>query len=207
MKSTRRRRRASVPLDRDRIARAALARIEAGGLAALSMRALATDLGCEAMSLYHHVDGIEGVLDAVVEELFGRLLQGPAPAPDARKSLAALADAYLALANSFPHAFPLLATRLLHTPRALAAVGRMLGLFQELGLTQRAALRQARVIAAYLNGAGLALAAWRLAPGGGHRSSQAAEGDPVLGPLAPEVHGQSVQADLNAGLRQLLDDT
>lgn len=205
MKPPRRKRRPAAPLDRNRIARAALARIEAGGLAALSMRALAADLGCEAMSLYHHVDGIEGVLDAVVDELFDRLLRDPPPAPGARSSLAAFADAYLALAESFPHAFPLLATRLLHTPRALAAVGRVLGLLQELGLAQRAALRQARVLAAYLNGAGLALAAWRLAPGSGRRSAQAAEGDPVLGPLAPDVRGPSVQVDLKAGLRQLLD--
>jgi TetR/AcrR family tetracycline transcriptional repressor len=206
MKSTRRKRRASAPLDRDRIARAAVARIESDGLLALSMRALASDLGCEAMSLYHHVDGIEGVLDAVVEDLFDRLLRVPLPLPDARKSLAAFADAYLALADSFPHAFPLLATRLLHTPRALAAVGQLLGLLRELGLTQRAALRQARVIAAYLNGAGLALAAWRLAPGGGRRTAQAAEGDPVLGPLVPEVQAQAVHADLKAGLKSLLDD-
>lgn len=205
MKPPLRKRRATAPLDRDRIARAALARIEAGGLAALSMRALATDLGCEAMSLYHHVDGIEGVLDAVVDELFDRLLRVPPPGPDARRSLASFADAYLALAESFPHAFPLLATRLLHTARALAAVGRVLGLLQELGLTQRAALRQARVIGAYLNGAGLALAAWRLAPDVGRRSAQAAGGDPVLGPLAPQVHGTAVQADVKAGLRQLLD--
>jgi AcrR family transcriptional regulator len=206
MKPLRRKRRASTPLDRERIGRAALARIEAGGLAALSMRALAADLGCEAMSLYHHVDGIEGVLDAVVDELFDTLLRSPAPGPDARRSLAAFAGAYLALAESYPHAFPLLATRLLHTPRALAAVGRVLGLLQELGLSQRAALRQARVLAAYLNGAGLALAAWRLAPGDGRRSAHAAEGDPALRPLAPEVQGPSVQADLNEGLRRLLDD-
>lgn len=204
MKPLRRKRRASTPLDRDRIGRAALARIEAGGLAALSMRALAADLGCEAMSLYHHVDGIEGVLDAVVDDLFDTLLRSPAPGPEARRSLAAFAGAYLALADSFPHAFPLLATRLLHTPRALAAVGRVLGLLQELGLTQRAALRQARVLAAYLNGAGLALAAWRLAPGDGPKSNQSASRDPRLVDLAGAVNLAAVRADLEAGIAQLL---
>lgn len=204
MKSQRRKRRLSAPLDRDRIGRAALARIEAGGLAALSMRALAADLGREAMSLYHHVDGIEGVLDAAVDELFDVLLRTPAQDPDARRSLAAFADGYLALADAYPHAFPLLATRLLHTPRALAAVGRVLGLLQELGLGQRAALRQARILAAYLNGAGLALSAWRLTPDGGRRSAQAAGGDAMLEALAPEVRLQAVRTDLQAGLKRLL---
>lgn len=206
MKPGRRQRKATTGLDRERIARAALARIEAGGLAGLSMRRLAADLGCEAMSLYHHVDGIEGVLDAVVDELFDSMLRAAGSGADPRKSLAALADAYLALADTSPNAFPLVATRLLQTPRALAAVGRVLELLQALGLTQRAALRQARVLAAYLNGAGLALAAWRLAPGGGRRSALAAENDPVLGPLMPEVNPRAVHADLRSGLRRLLDD-
>jgi len=206
MKRERRQRKATTGLSRERIARAALARIEAGGPADLSMRRLAADLGCEAMSLYHHVDGIEGVLDAVVDELFDSLLRAAESGADPRRSLAAFADAYLALAEKSPNAFPLVATRLLHTPRALAAVGRVLGLLQALGLTQRAALRQARVLAAYLNGAGLALAAWRLEPGGGRRSAQAAESDPVLGPLMPEVNSQAVHADLKSGLKRLLDD-
>lgn len=204
MKPSRRKRRAPAPLDRSRIGRAALARIEAGGLAALSMRALAADLGREAMSLYHHVDGIEGVLDAVVDELFDVLLRTPASGTDARRSLAAFCDAYLALADSYPHAFPLVATRLLHTPRALAAVGRVLGLLQELGLGQRAALRQARILAAYLNGAGLALAAWRLAPGGGPKSNQSASRDARLVDLAGAVNLAAVRADLEAGIAQLL---
>ncbi len=79
------------------------------------------------------------------------------------------------------------------------------GCFTALGLTPRAALRQARVLAAYLNGAGLALAAWRLAARRRARSAQAAEGDPVLGPLMPEVNSQAVHADLKSGLRRLLD--
>jgi AcrR family transcriptional regulator len=206
MKRDRRQRKATAALSRERIARAALARIEAGGPAGLSMRRLAADLGCEAMSLYHHVNGIEGVLDAVVDELLDSLLRTVVAGDDPRKSLAAFADAYLALAEKSPNAFPLVATRLLHTPRALAAVGRVLGLLQSLGLTQRAALRQARVLAAYLNGAGLALAAWRLAPGGGRRSAQAAEGDPVLASMMPEVNSQAVHADLKSGLKRLLDD-
>lgn len=205
MKNRNRQRPAPQSLDRERIAKAALARIESGGLAAFSLRKLAGDLGCEAMSLYHHVDGIEGVLDAVVDRMFGSILEAGAPGPDPRKSLESFANAYLASAGACPNAFPLLATRLLHTPRALAAVGHAIGLLRELGLGQRAALGQARVLAAYLNGAGLAIAAWRLAPGGGARSARAAAGSAALAPLSRDVIAAAVQDDLQAGLRKLLD--
>ena len=42
------------PLTRERIVEAALAVVEAEGLAAFSTRKLGERLGCEAMSIYHH---------------------------------------------------------------------------------------------------------------------------------------------------------
>ncbi len=173
-------------------------------MASLSMRTLAADLGREAMSLYHHVDGIEGVLDAVVDRLLDPIAAAVSPGSDPRQSLEALAAAYLAQAEACPNAFPLLATRLLHTPKAVAVVGNVLGLLRASGLGPREALRRARILAAYLNGAGLALAAWRLAPVGGKTSAQAASRDPDLGPLAGAVNAAAVRADLEAGLARLL---
>jgi len=205
VKTTKRQRPAPRPLDRERIAEAALARIESGRLAAFSLRKLAGDLDCEAMSLYHHVAGLDGVLDAVVDRMFGSMLEAAVPGPDPRKSLESFANAYLASAEACPNAFPLLATRLLHTPRALAAVGHAIGLLRELGLGPRAALAQARILAAYLNGAGLAIAAWRLAPGGGARSTRATAGSAALAPLSRDVNAAAVRDDLQAGLRKLLD--
>jgi len=205
MKANKRRRSPPRTLDRERIAEAALARIESGGLAAFSLRKVASDLGCEAMSLYHHVAGLDGVLDAVVDRMFGSILEAALPGPDPRNSLESFANAYLASAEAFPHAFPLLATRLLHTPRALAAVGHAIGLLRELGLGSRAALGQARILAAYLNGAGLAIAAWRLAPGGGARTARAAAGSAVLASVSRDVNAAAVRDDLQAGLRKLLD--
>jgi predicted RNase H-like nuclease len=58
------------PLSRDRVVTDALALADAEGLGALSMRTLATRLGVEAMSLYHHVDGKEALLDAMVDAVF-----------------------------------------------------------------------------------------------------------------------------------------
>jgi AcrR family transcriptional regulator len=205
MKRTRRSRKPHAALDRDRIARAALARIDAGGPASLSMRSLAGDLGCEAMSLYHHVEGIEGVLDAVVDRLFGEVLRVAEAGTGPRPTLEAFARAYLAQAAEHPRAFPLLATRLLHTPQALAAVARVLALLGELGLAHRDALRHARVLGAYLNGAGLALAAWSLAPDAGARSARAGRNEAALARLGGDINEAAVRDDLDAGLMRLLN--
>lgn len=194
------------PLSRERIGEAALAHIEAHGRAALSMRSLAADLGCEAMSLYHHVDGIDGVLEEVVDRLLAKVAGVLQDAQDARKGLEAFARAFLALAENYPEAFALVPTRLWRTPAAMTLVGSAVKLLRELGLPQRTALRQARVIGAYLNGAGLALSAWRRTGKALSGKMQAAAiNDAELAPLRSHVTARDVRADLDAGMRLILD--
>mgnify|MGYP002143534774 CR=1 FL=1 len=53
-------------LSRDRIRDAALALIDSDGLAGLSMRKLAAELGVQAASLYKHYATKDGVLDDIV---------------------------------------------------------------------------------------------------------------------------------------------
>lgn len=62
-----------VPLSRDRVLTAAIELADADGLAALSMRRLATSLGVEAMSLYYHVRNKNEVLGGILEEVLSRL--------------------------------------------------------------------------------------------------------------------------------------
>jgi len=57
-------------LTRDIILTAAAKRMEESQSGAFSLRRLATDLGVTPMSLYVHVDGIDGVLDALAERCF-----------------------------------------------------------------------------------------------------------------------------------------
>lgn len=54
-------------LSADRIAEAARERLDTGGLAALSMRGLAKDLGTTPMALYRHVGDKEQLLDLVLD--------------------------------------------------------------------------------------------------------------------------------------------
>ncbi|TDC83077.1 TetR family transcriptional regulator [Micromonospora sp. KC606] len=62
-----------LPLSRERALAAAVALVDAEGLQALTMRRLAAELGVEAMSLYHHLPGKEGLLDGLVETVVGEI--------------------------------------------------------------------------------------------------------------------------------------
>lgn len=147
-----------VKLDRQSIVEAAIERIERHGLDELSARKLAQDLGCEAMSLYHHIGNMDALQDAIVDELLSSIpivgVREPAEA------IATEATAYLALARTHPRAFRLVATRRWKGDRARAFAARVIGRFSALGLASDDALARARILGAYLNGAGLAVAAW-----------------------------------------------
>lgn len=58
------------PLSRQAIVDTAIAIADSDGLAGLSMRAVARELGVEAMSLYHHVSNKSGLLDGMVDAVF-----------------------------------------------------------------------------------------------------------------------------------------
>src|SRR6188508_610150 len=56
-----------LPLNRDRILRAALELVDEESLGALTMRRLGRELGFEAMSLYNYVANKEDVIDGLLE--------------------------------------------------------------------------------------------------------------------------------------------
>lgn len=61
------RRPARKSLSRERVLTAAMRLADSEGLGAVTMRHLASSLGVEAMSLYYHLPGKEGLLDGLVE--------------------------------------------------------------------------------------------------------------------------------------------
>ena len=71
--SSPRRRRNGPPLTRDAVLEAAVRVADAGGVAAVSMRTVARELGVEAMSLYHHVAGKEAILNGIVDLVFAEI--------------------------------------------------------------------------------------------------------------------------------------
>ncbi|HEY6314121.1 MAG TPA: TetR/AcrR family transcriptional regulator C-terminal domain-containing protein [Streptosporangiaceae bacterium] len=67
------------PISRDAIVTAAIDLLDREGLAALSMRKLADQLGAGAASLYWHVGSKDGLLDLVMDQVIG---EGKVPDPD-----------------------------------------------------------------------------------------------------------------------------
>jgi AcrR family transcriptional regulator len=70
-------------LTKDQVFQAAVRVADEGGIAALTMRNLAQELGVEAMSLYHHVadkgEVLAGMVDVVVSEISARVADIGAP--------------------------------------------------------------------------------------------------------------------------------
>jgi len=166
-------------LDRALIVEAAIARVEQHGLEELSARKLAQDLGCEAMSLYHHVPSMEALKDAMVDELLASIAASAASRPT--DALAEEATAYLSLAQTHPGTFKLIATRRWKGERARAAAARVIDRFVALGFESRKALARARTLGAYLNGAGLALAAWACDPDAAAKDGRQVKADLIWG--------------------------
>lgn len=103
------------PLDRRRVLTAAIAFIDECGLEALTMRRMGARLGVEGMALYRHVTGREDLLDGVVELVVDELYGDPdvylAPQHGWQDYLHRLAHGVRRIALAHPAVFPLIATR------------------------------------------------------------------------------------------------
>ena len=108
--------RADVPsrrrrLTRPEIERAALAIVDAEGLAALTMRRLGAELGVEGMAIYHHVPSKSVLLDRVVTRVVDEVRFEPRPGEPWRSILADFGRAYRSALLAHPRAMSLVATR------------------------------------------------------------------------------------------------
>lgn len=71
------------PLSRAGVLKAAMRVADHEGLSALSMRRLGREAGVEAMSLYHHLPGKDGLLDGLAEALVDEITAAVAARPPA----------------------------------------------------------------------------------------------------------------------------
>ena len=60
-------------LSRERVLQGAVAVADAGGIASLTIRSLAAQLGVKPMSVYHHVANKEEILDGIVDLVFAEI--------------------------------------------------------------------------------------------------------------------------------------
>ncbi|MDT7790113.1 MAG: TetR/AcrR family transcriptional regulator, tetracycline repressor protein [Pseudonocardiales bacterium] len=138
-------------LSRESIVEATLKVIDAEGTAAVGMRSVARVLGVDAKSLYNHVDGKDGLLDAVTEHLLGSLVLPPRTG-NARHDLHAIADSFRAQALQHPQAAPLVLTRQLASQQALAPVNAVLSVLKDAGAGTEEAVHMLRMLLATLIG-------------------------------------------------------
>ena len=148
--------RTATPLSRERIALAAMALVDEEGLDALSFRRLAACLGCEAMSIYHHVPSKAHLMDALVDIMLAEVVIPTAQMePDWLERLRRSAHAFRAMALKHPKFFSYFAVHRLNTLRGVTFIDAIIGILREAGFSDGDAARYFREIGYYLTGAAL----------------------------------------------------
>jgi AcrR family transcriptional regulator len=119
-------------LSREQVLDAALGLVDRDGVAALSMRRLGTELGVEAMTLYHYLPNKDALLDGIVERVLAQAETTRTDGPWDRV-LADYARSLRATLLRHPGAAPIVATRPAVTPETLRAAERGLALLRGAG--------------------------------------------------------------------------
>jgi AcrR family transcriptional regulator len=144
-----------VMLSRDRIIRAAVELIEREGADALSMRALAADLGVAVMSLYNHVPSKAALLDGVAEHIMGGMSVADDQAAHWTERGRALVRAFRKVAHDHPRCVTIVLTRKIDAPSGLRPVERALAIADDAGFDGETSVRIMRALLAYALGAQL----------------------------------------------------
>jgi AcrR family transcriptional regulator len=145
-------RRRREPISRDAIVTAAVQLLDREGLAALSMRRLAEELGTGAASLYWHVGSKDGLLDLVLDQIIGEQ-QVPDPDPPRwREQLKDVARAQRAASLRHPYVVRISIGRIPMGPNALRYSERVLAILRAGGLPPHLAVQGYLLLIATVNG-------------------------------------------------------
>jgi AcrR family transcriptional regulator len=145
-----RKKKAQPPLRRPRVFEAAVALADREGLASLSMRKLAAELGVEAMSLYHHVRNKEEILDGMVDVVFSEI-EIPDD-DDWRVAMRERTGSARAALQRHPWAVGLLGTRVNPGPENLRHHDAVLGVLRRAGFSIELAAHAFSLLDSYLFG-------------------------------------------------------
>ncbi len=130
-----------IPLNKERVLRAAIVVADEGGIEALTMRRLAEQVGVEAMSLYYHVANKEAVLDGVVDAIVAEIedsVGGFTPPDDPTDWQKAVRDRILAARRVMllhPWVPGVIETRTKVSPTMVVYFDSLLGLLREGGFS------------------------------------------------------------------------
>ena len=146
-------------LTRDIVLARALDRADTAGLDALSMRALAAELGVVPMALYKHVANKDELIDGMVDLVWAEVEPPAIGGADSGGSAVPWHDAMRARAVSLraalrrhPWAVGLMESRMRPGLANLAAHNAMMGCLREAGFSFRATVHATSVLDAYVYG-------------------------------------------------------
>jgi AcrR family transcriptional regulator len=199
------------PLTRERIADAAIELIEREGLDEFSTRKLGAELGCEAMSIYHHFPSKGDLLDAIASRLLGKVDLSSAAeegvVPELR--LVRVIRSYREVARTHPRSFPLLALRRLNSVEAMTFLEAFFGILRDAGFDPERSTDVFRLLGHWATGAALSELAARSQVAHPTRTVPASEVDPDRYPLTreatPWLLASHFDATFEFGLRSVLD--
>ena len=202
-----------LPLNRDRVLRAAVEIADEHGVAAVTMRGVASRLGVEAMALYNHVankkDILDGMVDLVVEQF-----DLPRDVDDWREAMRRRAVSAHRVFGRHPWAPLLIDSRESYGPSAMRYFEWVLGILLRAGFSLDAAARAFSLLDSYIYGFGIQQL--NFSAGGDAPPEERAEAMLALIPADqyPYVrlmasHGMQVgydaEADFDFGLEIILD--
>ncbi len=122
------------PLSRERVLRCAMAVADAGGLASLTMRSLAKELGVRPMAVYHYFTNKDEILDGIVDLVFGEM-ELPSPEGNWRVEITRRARSARMILRDHPWATALLESRSSPGPATLRHHDAVLGTLRGAGLS------------------------------------------------------------------------
>ncbi len=138
-------------LSRERALQAAVELADSDGLAAVSMRKLAQNLGVEAMSLYYHVPNKASILDGMVDIVFGEIAL-PEPGMSWRPAMRERAESMRNALSRHPWALTLMESRVDPGPNTLTHHDAVTGCLLQSGFTIAQAAHTVALLDSFIYG-------------------------------------------------------
>ncbi|MEV0669651.1 TetR/AcrR family transcriptional regulator C-terminal domain-containing protein [Mycobacterium sp. NPDC050441] len=191
-------------LSQTQVAAAALAVVDGDGLAGLSMRAVARQLGMGTMSLYRYVADRDELEAMVVDHVLDGVDPG-LPRGSARHQLAELAERVRLAAARHPAVVPLILTHRHRSPASLRWGESVLGVLTAAGYDGKRRVYAFRALLAYIFGAlEIEMLGSLAGPGTQALASLPASEYPLLAQTAAVAGGMPPDEEFRRGLEILL---
>ncbi|MFJ5957707.1 TetR/AcrR family transcriptional regulator [Paenarthrobacter sp. NPDC092416] len=147
-----------LPLSRERVLECALDLADRSGLAALTIRSLAQNMGTKPMSLYYYVANKDEILDGIVDLVFSEI-ELPSAAGDWREEMHRRAHSVRASLRRHPWAVGLLENRTSPGPATLRHHDATLGTLRAAGFSVQVTAHAYALLDSYIYGFALQEAA------------------------------------------------